>query len=207
VIEAQALEPAKARALLKPWLGDENLLNDLPIPRLVSVDLDPKAPATADSLNKALKAAGVDASVDDHSQWLKDVVRAGVMARAAAAAIAALLGICAVAVIVFATAAHMAARADLVSLLHGAGAEDVFIAGLFQARFAGLAALAGLIGGAGAAMVGAGARLLGGGEGLTPVLPLAWTDLVMLSPCPLIAAVAAALAARVTAMGLLKDLG
>lgn len=207
VIEAQALEPAKARALLKPWLGDENLLNDLPIPRLVSVDLDPKAPATADSLNKALKAAGVDASVDDHSQWLKDVVRAGVMARAAAAAIAALLGICAVAVIVFATAAHMAARADLVSLLHGAGAEDVFIASLFQARFAGLAALAGLIGGAGAAMVGAGARLLGGGEGLTPVLPLAWTDLVMLSPCPLIAAVAAALAARVTAMGLLKDLG
>ena len=206
VIEASALEPAKARALLKPWVGDDSVLDDLPIPRLVSVDLDPKAPASAQAMDTALKAAGVEASVDDHSLWLKDVMRAGVLARAAAAAIAALLCAAAAAVIVFATASSLAARGDLVSVLHLAGAEDRFVAGLFQARFASLAGLAGLIGGAGAAMIGAAARVLGGGEGLTPVLPLAWVDLLMLLPCPLIAALVAALAARATAMGILKGM-
>ena len=206
VVEAQALEPAKARALLKPWLGDDSLLEDLPVPRLVSVDLDPKAPASAETMNKALTAAGVDASVDDHSVWLKDVIRAGSLARAAAVSVAALLALATMAVVVFATFAGLATRADLVSVLHLAGAEDRFIAALFQARFAGLALQAGLIGAAAAAMIGAAARALGGGEGLTPVLPLAWTDLLVLLPCPLIAALVAAVAARVTAMGLLKGM-
>ncbi len=206
VVEASALEPAKARALLKPWLADETVLDDLPIPRLVSVDLDAKAPASAQAMDKALKAAGVDATVDDHGLWLKDVIRAGMLARLAAACVAALLAAATLAVIVFATSASLATRGDLVSVLHLAGAEDGFIAGLFQARFAGLAFRSGLIGGAMAAMIGAAARALGGGGGLTPVLPLAWTDLLLLLPCPLIAALVAALAARVTAMGLLKGM-
>ena len=32
----------------------------------------PRRPATAAAMDKALKAAGVDATVDDHSLWLKD---------------------------------------------------------------------------------------------------------------------------------------
>jgi len=204
VAEAAAQEPAKARALLKPWIGDDSVLDNLPIPRLVTVDLDPRAPATAQAMSQALTAAGIDASVDDHSLWLKDVIRAGVLARAAAAAVAALLGCAAAAVIAFATGAGLTARRDLVSVLHQAGAEDRFIAGLFQARFASLAALSGLIGAAGAAIIAALARLAGGGDGLTPVLPLAWSDLAVLPACPLIAALVAALAARVTAMRLLK---
>ncbi|HEX4182712.1 MAG TPA: ABC transporter permease, partial [Caulobacteraceae bacterium] len=166
VTEADALEPEKAKALLEPWLGRDGVINDLPIPRLVSVDLDPKAPASVEAMNKALKAAGVDASVDDHSLWLKDVLRAGAIARAAAIAIAVLVAAAAGAVIIFATRAGLAARRDLVSVLHLAGAEDGFIAGLFQARFARMAAMAGLIGAAAASTLAAGARLMGGGAGL-----------------------------------------
>ena len=66
---------------------------------------------------------------------------------------------------------------------------------------------AGLFGGGGAAMIAAAARLLGGGAGLTPVLPLAWIDLAPLLACPLVAAAIAALAARATAMALLKEMG
>jgi len=54
----------------------------------------------------------------------------------------------AAAVIAFATRAGLAARRDLVSVLHLAGAEDSFIAGLFQARFARMAAIAGALGAA-----------------------------------------------------------
>ena len=47
VAEARALEAAKAQALIAPWIGPGALPADLPTPRLVAVDLDPKAPASA----------------------------------------------------------------------------------------------------------------------------------------------------------------
>jgi cell division transport system permease protein len=206
VAEAAALEPEKAKALLEPWLGKDGVLDDLPIPRLVSVDLDPKAPASLAAMDQALKAAGVEATIDDHSLWLKDVVRAGTLARIFAIGAGVLVGAAAGAVIVFATRAGLTARGDLVSVLHLAGAEDRFIAGLFQARFARMAALAGMIGATAAGAIALAVRLLGGGSGLTPVLPLAWTDFSALLLCPAVAAAIAALAARATALGLLRTM-
>ncbi len=207
VVEADALEKEKAEALLEPWLGKENgILDDLPVPRLVSVDLDPKAPASAADMNQALKTAGVDATVDDHRLWLKDILRAAAIARSAAIGVAMLIAAAAAAVIVFATRAGLAARGDVVSVLHLAGAEDRFIANLFVVRFARMAALAGVIGAGGAALLAALARAMGGGAGLTPVLPLAWSDLLALPVCPLIAAAIAALAARATALRLVREM-
>lgn len=205
VTEAAVLEKEKAEALLAPWLGSGDVLEDLPVPRLVSVDLDAKNPATVAAMDKALKAAGVDATIDDHSLWLKDVLRAGLLAKIAALGAAALITAAAAAVIAFATRAGLAARHDLVNVLHFAGAEDRYIAGLFQMRFARMAALAGLLGAGAAAMITTVARVFGGGAGLTPVLPLAWSDLLVLPLCPLIAGLVAAAAARFTALALLKE--
>jgi len=206
VSEAEALERDKAEALLEPWLGKNGVPDDLPIPRLVSIELDPKAPASAAALDQALKAAGVDATVDDHSFWLKEVERAGLIARLAALSVAAVIAAATASVIAFATRAGLAARSDLISVLHLTGATDSFIADLFQWRFAGMAAVAGLFGAAGAAMIATTLRLLGGGEGLTPVLPLAWSDLLVLPGCPLLAALTAALAARHTAVAILREM-
>ena len=69
-------------------------------------------------------------------------------------------------------------------MLHLAGAEDTFIARLFLIRFARVAGLAGLIGAGAAAALGVGLRIAGGGEGLTPALPLAWSDLAARDPLP-----------------------
>ena len=206
VAEADALERDKAEALLEPWLGKDGIVKELPVPRLVAVDLDPKSPASAADMDQALKAAGVDATVDDHSLWLKDILRAAAIGETTAIAVAALIAAAAGAVIVFATRAGLAARGDVVSVLHLAGAEDRYIADLFVVRFARMAALAGLFGALGAAALAALARATGGGGGLTPVLPLAWVDLLVLPACPLIAAAIAAIAARVTATRLVRDM-
>jgi cell division transport system permease protein len=206
VSEASALSRDKVNALLKPWLGPGADLAQLPTPRLISVDLDPKAPATAADLDRALKGAGLDGVIDDHGRWIKDIVRAGAIARAAAAGVATLTGLAAAAVIAFATRAGLTARREVVEVLHITGAEDRFIIALFQNRLAELAAIAGLLGGAAAAAVAAIVRLTGGGEGLTPALPIAWTDLLAVLPCPLVAAGVAAIAARITAMRLVRDL-
>ncbi|MDP1739398.1 MAG: ABC transporter permease [Caulobacter sp.] len=206
VIEARALEKEKAEALLEPWLGHEALLDDLPIPRLVAVDLDPKAPAPAAALTQALRAAGVDATVDDHSLWIGDIERAAGIARWAALGVFLLIASAAGAVIAFATRAAMAAHRETIEVLHLSGAQASFVVRLFQTRFAKAAALAGLFGASGAAIIGALARLAGGGQGLTPVLPVAWIDMLAVVPTPLLAALVAAVAARLAARGLIGEL-
>ncbi|MBI1684028.1 cell division protein FtsX [Caulobacter hibisci] len=206
VSQAQALTKDKAEALLEPWIGRDALVADLPTPRLVTLDLDPKAPASAEALTKALHEAAVDAVVDDHSRWIADIERGAGLARWAALGVFGLIAAAAAAVITFATRAGLAARHEVIEVLHLSGAEAGFIAKLFQNRFAAMAASAGLLGGAAAVIVGVTARLAGGGAGLTPVLPLAWIDLLAPLPCPLIAALVAGLAARAAALRLLRDM-
>jgi cell division transport system permease protein len=203
VSEAVVLEKEKALALLAPWLG-RDALPDLPIPRLVTVELDKDAPAGAAALDAALQANGIDATVDDHSLWTQDIVRAGAWGRAAAFGVFALTACAAAAAIAHAARSALAVRREVVALLHIYGAPDRFIAGLLMRRFAGMAFVAGAIATAGAAAVGAAVRLLGGGAGLTPVLPVAWIDLAALAPCPLLAALVAALAARSAALSHLR---
>lgn len=206
VIEAQALTREKAEALLEPWIGRDALVDDLPTPRLVTLDLDPKGPPTAETLDKALKSAGVDATVDDHSRWIADIERAANLSRLAALGVFALIAAAAAAVIAFATRAGLAARRDVIEVLHFSGAEQGFITELFQNRFAAMGALAGLLGGASAAMIGAAVRYFGGGAGVAPVLPLAWIDLAAALSCPLVAAVIAGLSARLAASRIVGEM-
>lgn len=206
VAEARALEREKAYDLIRPWLGEVADLDDLPVPRLVAVTLERKTPATAASLRAVLRDQGLDAVVDDHSVWIKDIRRAAGVVRGLGTAIFLLIALAASAVVAFATRAGLTARRDVVEVLHMTGAEDGFIAQLFEMRFARAAAVGGTIGAAGAATLGAGLRAIGGGAGLTPALPVAWLDLLAVLPCPLLAALVAALAARLTARRLLRAL-
>ncbi len=205
VTQAAMLDREDAEELLRPWLSAE-VLRDLPVPRLVTLELDREEPATAPELARALAAAGVDATVDDHALWMKDIVQAGKMARIAAALVALLLAAAAAAVIAFATRSALAAYRETVEVLHITGAADRFIAGLFMRRFARVAAFAGAVGALMAVGVAAALRLAGGTEGLTPVLPLAWDDLYWQAAAPFAAALVGAIAARQACLALLKTM-
>jgi cell division transport system permease protein len=172
----------------------------------VSVELDQRKPPTIPILEAALKAQGLDATVDDHSVWIKDIKRAASTVRLLGAVVFLLIAAATAAVITFATRAGLATRHDVVEVLHLTGAEDAYIARLFQISFARLAGVAGAAGAFAAAVVGAALRLAGGGQGLTPALPIAWTDLLVILPCPLLAAAVAALMAQRTALRLIRNL-
>jgi cell division transport system permease protein len=148
--------------------------------------------------------AGLDATVDDHSLWRSEVERsAGLITLLAAAAFLLTAG-AAGAAVAYATRAGMAAQSTVVDTLSLNGASDAAIAGLFQARYGLLAAGAGAVGAVVAMGLLAALRFLGGAEGVTPALPLAWSDLLILSPCPLLAATVAVVVARATALARLK---
>ena len=201
VAEARALDAKAAEALVAPWIGGAALPPDLPVPRLVAVDLDPKRPASAADLQQALAKAGVDGSVDDHSRWSAQIMRAGAAMEAIAASLFALLLAVLGAAIAYATRQGLAARQDIVEALHLAGATDRFIAQLFQLRFARAAAQAGLVGAVLAIAAAILVKLASAGDAqLTALLPIAWRDLVAPAPFPVLAAATAAVTARITAM-------
>lgn len=204
VTEAVALDRRAAEELLRPWLG-EAVLPDMPLPFLVTVRLDPDAPASAVTLSRALASAGLDASVDDHAQWRGDVERSAALITILAGFAFVLTAGAAAAAIVYATRAGLMARRSVIATLSMAGASDAAIAWLFQRRFGLLAAGAGAVGMALALLLIAGVRILGGGAGLVPALPLAWSDALIILPCPLIAAGVAMISARLAALSRLSS--
>ena len=204
VAEAVALDRKAAEDLLRPWLG-EAVLPDMPLPFLVTVRLDPEAPASAVTLSRALAAAGLDASVDDHAQWRSDVERSAALITILAGLAFLLTAGAAAAAIVYATRAGLMARRSVIETLSLSGASDAAIAWLFQRRFGLLAAGAGTVGMALALLLIVGVRFVGGGAGLVPALPLAWSDALIILPCPLIAAGVAMVSARLAALSRLSN--
>jgi cell division transport system permease protein len=206
VAEARALDAAKANALIAPWIGANALPSDLPTPRLVAVDLDRKAPASGAQLKQALSAAGIDADVDDHSRWSAQIMKAGGAIEGAGATLFVLILAVLGAVVAFATRQGLAARRDVVEALHLSGATDGYIARMFQVRFARSTAQAGLAGALLAALVAVILKLASSGdEQFTALLPIAWGDLAAPAPFPVLAALVAAVTARITAIAVLAE--
>ena len=203
VDETEALDRKTAEALLRPWLGDA-VLPDLPLPHLVTVRLNRDHPASAVTLGRALAEAGVDATVDDHSLWRTEVERSAGLITVLAGAAFLLTAGAAAAAVTYATRAGMAAQAPIILILSLNGASDARIAGLYQRRYGLLAAGAGAAGAAAAMAALALLRFVGGRDGITPALPVAWSDVWALSSCPLLAATVALVAARWTALARLR---
>lgn len=213
IISARALDRAESEELLRPWLGPAGVPADLPLPHLIAAEAAPAAAGAGgmgDRLSASLKAANIDATVDDHIVWSKDVKRATDSAGLVALVAVGLLGATGLAVIAFATHATLLARRDIVELLHLTGAKDGFISGLFERRFLMLGVQAGALGALLA--FGAAAFILFVVKQsdqqiwLLPQLSLSLADGLILGVSPLIAGAASMLAAKVTVMRSLSDM-
>jgi cell division transport system permease protein len=210
IVSARALTRDEAEELLKPWLGAAGVPADLPLPRLIAAEAASGATGASEALGQKLAAAGIDATVDDHIVWSEDVKRATDSAGLVALIAVALLGATGIAVIAFATHATLLARRDIVELLHLSGARDNFISGLFEQRFLMLGVQAGAVGALLA--LGAAAFILfvvkqaDQRVWLLPQLSLSLADGLILGIAPLVAGLAAMLAAKVTVMRSLSEM-
>jgi cell division transport system permease protein len=149
----EAISEETASKLLEPWLGSGFSLRDLPVPRLVRVQVDDADIFDVTRLRRLLTNQVTGADVDDHTAWTQ---RLSTMANAIViAGITVLVLVLSAMVfsIVFATRAAMAGNSAVVEVLHFVGAEDAFVAGEFQRHFLNLGLRGGAIGGGAAAIV------------------------------------------------------
>ena len=202
VDEAAALEPEKAKALLKPWLGDV-VIDDLPVPNLVEIRLNPHHPANQKALQAALDQAHIDATIDDHTVWLKDIEQSAHNIRLMSLILFGVLSSAAAAVVAYAARAGLMAMAQDLEIFSLVGAEDLYIARTLQWRFARLAFESGLGGTAVAAMFLIVIKVTSRTQSLVITLPIDWSDLLILLPCSFLAAIIAGVSARIMSLHML----
>lgn len=135
VTGARALGEDEIRDLLEPWLGAGADLDELPVPRLVIVQIDRESPPDVAAMRRQIEAAVPGASLDDHELWqgrlrvMADTLVVGGVVLLALVLAATVLSV------VFATRGAMASNRDVVEVLHLVGAKEVYIARQFEWHF------------------------------------------------------------------------
>jgi cell division transport system permease protein len=149
---ARLLELAETAKLLEPWLGPAAATATLPIPRLVDVQVDPKAAIDIADLRQKLSSVAANTQIDDHRQWLDNARHTAIRLASLVAAGIAIVILSAAVLTAALTRARLAVRRETIELLHLIGAADGDVARPFQAD----ALRRGLLGGA----IGAAAALV-----------------------------------------------
>lgn len=198
VLAARALDKKQILALLEPWLGNTDVVKDLPLPRLIDVTIDPDANLELLELADRLARSVPGATLDDHRIWLSRLINLSRTTEWVAIAILVLIGCVTSATVIYATRTSMAVHRSVIEVLHLIGAHDDYIARQFADRSFALGFSGGLIGLALAVpsltAIGWAARRIEGG--FLPSLSLPVTGWVMIAMLPVIAAGLAMLTAR-----------
>ncbi len=204
VLEARPLSDDEQNTLLEPWFGPDLPLDDLPIPRLIEV-IEDAGGFDATGLRNRLAGEAPGAVLDDHTKWREPLVAAA--GRLRSLGYLAMLVITATTAIIITLAANaaLAANAQVIRVLRLVGARDAYIARAFVRRYT----LRTLTGAAAGTALGLGAvALLPGGDPAGGFLTgLGFQGAHWLWPLliPLLAALVAFAATRMTALATLKE--
>lgn len=203
VASAELVAQEDMARLLEPWLGPADNLQDLPLPRLVAVELtSADASAVATLKERLAPLLPEDALIEDHQRWLQNFLGLVHSLELAATIVVALIGFSAIALIALVTRMSLAVHQPVIELLHLMGAQDAFVARQFQFHALKFGLIGGFAGLAGAALTLLTiefmlSRLEGGLFDALAASHFQWGVLVML---PILAAAIAMLTARVTVL-------
>ncbi|MEM9059582.1 MAG: FtsX-like permease family protein [Pseudomonadota bacterium] len=140
ISRVRVLSDEEQAALIAPWLGQGEILSDLPVPRLIDVVLDGAGP-DVDALQARLNLTVEGARYDDHAAWRGPLAEAaGALERLALGATLIIL-LTAAGVVAFAARATLSANRRVIETLRLVGGEDRFIARSFVRRLARRAAI------------------------------------------------------------------
>jgi cell division transport system permease protein len=189
--------------LLEPWLGS-NDLQELPVPRLIRVQIDPSQPpyftGLADRLAKEVKGA----DLDTHERWVDELTSvAGSLTRLAWLVLG-LITLSAITMVIFATRAALAANSDIVDVLHLVGASDGFIARQIDRQFITTGLFAGLLGLVAGLVTFYALGLMGGGALIAMPDGQNWGIYVALAALPIAATLIALVTSRLALMRMLR---
>lgn len=135
VKSAQVIADADVVKLISPWLGDISAVTDLPMPNLIDVELVNPDSVNSDALKIRLNEIAPHANIDDHQDWMTEVLSLASTIRLVALIMVLMVILCTVAIVVFGCRTGLATHRKSVELMHLMGAEDHTIAREFDRSF------------------------------------------------------------------------
>ncbi len=208
VKSAQAVPEAELNALLAPWLGNEALDNDLPMPALIDVELKRTGADDIAVVRELVAMIAPAARVDQQAKWLQPLADLLKSLTWLALGLVTLMTIATSAAVVLAARAALNTHRATIDVLHLLGSSDNQIAGLFQRRIA-LDALFGGFAGlllALVVMLLIGERMRALGSELLGSASLGWGGWALLFLLPLIGVALSTVSARITVLRALRQI-
>ncbi|MBR1945584.1 MAG: cell division protein [Alphaproteobacteria bacterium] len=146
VASANVLTDSQMKNLLKPWLGESFLLEDLPMPHLIDVRLIPDAEVDLEKLKALLAKNTPNASLDVHKLWLGKLINLVRTLDFLGSALLSLVIATTSVIVIYVTCSSLAVHKPVVELLHQIGAHDGYISRQYAQRTAILASVGAVVG-------------------------------------------------------------
>jgi cell division transport system permease protein len=147
VSRVQPFSFAETMALLEPWLGkNTNTLSQLPVPRLIAVEINRHSPPDIPQLRRAIESRFANVTLDDHRHWRAQIKAVTRSLAIGGMAVLVLVAIATAAIIISATRSSMASNREIIEVLHLVGATQRFIVREFDHHFMRLGIKAGVLG-------------------------------------------------------------
>lgn len=200
VLSSARVDNARMRDLLAPWLGQDGIDGDLPIPSLIDVTLRTVEPRRIADVAATVKAVAPSARIDAHAQWLAPLQSLLSTMRWLSVALVALMAATMAAAVVLAARTALVTHRATIDIMHLMGATDVQVARLFQRRAALDALFGSLLGCLCGALVvfGVGGRIENVGAALLDHGGLGWAGWGVIALLPVAAVLLSIVTARVT---------
>lgn len=200
------LQNEDIQGLISPWLGEDMVLDEIPLPGLVSAELHISSPEVLQILEKDMALINNNIRIDTHETWLMSLLRVTGALKLSASAITLIIGLTTIVAVAGGVRARMAIHRADVELLHLMGASDDYIMKQFQRHALILAvkgALAGMVLSLIALLIMSGLSSGEGAESVLPGLSLQPIQMLGLIILPAFACLIAAIASRFTVLRVL----
>lgn len=207
--EVRVLPPAEIKALIEPWLGTQDLEDDIPLPALIDVKMVRAATdAEYQSLRSALQSTAPGARIEPSSGYIAPVFSLVRSFQWIAFGLVALLALATGAAVIISARSALNTHTETIAVVHLLGGTDQQISRLFQRRIALDALLGGLIGLIGGAVI---IWLISGqlsalGSGLVQSVGLDWWSWLIIAVIPILGMFLAMVTAKLTVIGALKKI-
>lgn len=146
IIKVTPLNNEQLEDLLRPWLGDDVSISDLPAPRIIDVKIAKDAKIDFDQLREDLSQASPQASLDNHKIWLNKLIALTDGMKLIATTILALVIAITSGAIFYTTQMSMGLHKNIIEILHIIGAKDTYIAQQYAKRMGFLGLVGGMFG-------------------------------------------------------------
>lgn len=208
VEEAAIMEESQVKKLLSPWLGEDMVMDSIPIPGLVSVTFRKGSHPDIKALEQKLRDKAPQARIDTHESWLSDVLHFTGALQFAAILLSLIIGATTLVAVAGGVRSKLSENKEELELLHLMGASDSYIARQLQRHTLILSLQGGALGVVAGGLLLLAISLVAGhiGVNLVPDFKLGSTQKTMLLLMPVPIAVLAMITARFTVMRVLTKM-